>query len=158
MESDLSKSCYQKALQLLARRDHSCTELRTKLKSRSYGHPEIEAAISECLRLDYLNDTRFAEGYSKQLLRKGYGINGIKHKLYVKGVSKEVIQESVTPYDSDNAQLEQCRRVLKKKLKPLTGKASAKNQGAKLHRFLFRRGFSSHIIRQTIGEMTTRQD
>ncbi len=158
MDSDTSKSCYKKALQLLARRDHSHAELERKLRARRYGHLEIQATIRECLRLNYLNDNRFAETYAMQLQRKGFGINGIKHKLYSRGISDTVIQEVVAVQGSDTMQLEQCRRVLTKKLKPQAGKATAANQGPKLHRFLYSRGFSSHIIRKIMGEALTGDD
>ncbi len=158
MDSDSGKSCYSKALQLLARRDHSNAELRRKLRSRGYGQSEIQDAISECLRLNYLNDRRFAETYAMQLQRKGFGINGIKYKLYSKGISDTVIQEVVAVQESDPVQLEQCRRVLAKKMKPMTGNASVANQGPKLRRFLYSRGFSSQIIRKTIDEAVTGND
>lgn len=158
MDTEKSKACYQKALQLLARRDHSCAELKVKLKMRGYSQLEITAVIHECERLNYLNDARFAEVYLKQLQRNGYGINGIKHKLYIKGVPKSVIQQSVEAQDTDAVQLEQCRRELEKKIKTHTAKASIANQGQKLHRFLFGRGFSRHIIRQVIDEAISRDN
>ena len=158
MDSDSIKSCYNKALQLLARRDHSNAELERKLRSRGYGQLEIQTAISECLRLNYLNDSRFAETYANQLQRKGFGINGIKHKLYSKGISDSVIQEVVAVQGSDAIQLEQCRRVLAKKLKPLTENTSVASRGPKLHRFLYSRGFSSQIIRKAIDEAVTGND
>ena len=158
MNSDDSKSCYQKALQLLARRDHSSAELERKLRARGYGQSQIQTAIRECLRLNYLNDNRFAETYSLQLQRKGFGINGIKHKLYVRGISDSVIQDIVAAHGSDTAQLVLCRRVLAKKLKPLAGTADVKIQDPKLLRFLYNRGFSSHIIRKTIDEAVTGND
>lgn len=158
MDSDSGKSCYRKALHLLARRDHSSSELYKKLRSRDYGHLEIQAAIRECQRLNYLNDTRFAGAYAMQLQRKGFGINGIRHKLYGRGISDTIIQEVAAVHGDDAAQLQQCRRVLAKKLRPLAGSVSIESQGPKLHRFLYNRGFSSHIIRKTIDEALTARD
>lgn len=124
------------------------------MRSRGHGQFEIDAAIHECLRLNYLNDARFAEAYSAQLQRKGFGINGIKHKLYTKGIEDSVIREAVADQDSDAVQLVLCRRVLAKKLKPLAGRALVSTKGPKLHRFLYSRGFSSHIIRKAMDEAT----
>lgn len=153
MDPDSSKSCYQKALQILARRDHSCAELMRKLRSRGFGISEIEPVIRECRRLGYLNDNRFAEIYVNQLQRKGYGINTIKQKLFAKGIPEAVIQDNLTPYGADNAQLELCRRVLAKKLKPFAGDNPSEAQAPKLYRYLLSRGFPSHIIRQILDEI-----
>lgn len=153
MDPDSCKACYQKALQLLARRDHSCAELMRKLRSRGFGTPEIEPVIRECRRLGYLSDSRFAEVYISQLQRKGYGINTIKHKLFAKGIGQAVVQDKLTPFGSDDAQLELCRRVLAKKMKPLAGENPSRAQTPKLHRYLLNRGFSGHIIRQAIDEI-----
>lgn len=149
----MEKSCYRKALQLLARRDHSCAELKRKLQSRGFEEPEIEAVIGECQRLSYLDDKRFADGYVNLLLRKGYGVNGIKHKLHVRGISESVIQESIYPFGTDEEQLTLCRRVLSKKVPHLIRKTSSDDRAPKLYRYLFNRGFPAHIIRQTISEV-----
>lgn len=155
MDSGSTKACYQKALQILARRDHSCAELRFKLKSHDFERPEIEAVIGECERLNYLNDTRFAASYLKLLQRKGFGINSVQHKLYTKGISKAIIEDTVAPYRDDDVQLNLCRHVLAKKIKNLTGQKAYAELRPKLQRFLFNRGFSSHIIRRSIDGMET---
>jgi regulatory protein len=124
-----------------------------KLRSRGFGTPEIEFAIRECRRLEYLNDSRFAEVYVRQLQRKGYGINTIKHKLFTKGIPQAVIQDKLTPYGSDDAQLTLCRRVLAKKMKPFAGENPSAAQAPKLYRHLLNRGFSGHIVRQALDEI-----
>ncbi len=153
MDPDSSKSCYQKALQILARRDHSCAELMRKLRSRGFGIPEIEPVIRECRRLGYLSDSRFAEVYASQLQRKGYGIYTINHKLFAKGIPQAVIQDILTPHGTDDAQLKLCRRVLAKKMKPFAAEKPSRAQAAKLYRYLLNRGFSGHIVRQAIDEI-----
>ncbi|MEJ2154257.1 MAG: regulatory protein RecX [Desulfobacteraceae bacterium] len=153
MDSDNRKSCYHKALQLLTGRDHSCAELTRKLQTRGFDAPVIEAVIVECQRLNYLDDKRFADGYVSLLQRKGYGINSVKHKLYAKGISETLIQDSVALSGTDKVQLKLCRRVLAKKVNRLSGDKSSEDQAPKLYRYLFNRGFPAHIIRQTIREM-----
>jgi regulatory protein len=153
MDSGSRKTCYQKALQILTRRDHSCDELSRKLHSRGFETQQVEAAIRECRHLNYINDDRFADTYANQLQRKGYGINSIKHKLYTKGVPETVIETVLAAYGTDKAQLKLCRQVLAKKMKPIAGEDLPEGQAAKLYRYLFNRGFPGHIIRQTMDEM-----
>jgi regulatory protein len=153
MDPDSSKACYQKALQILARRDHSCDELIRKLRSRGFGTPEIRPVIRECRRLGYLNDDRFTDIYVRHLQRKGYGINTIKHKLFAKGIAQAVIQDKLAPYGTDDAQLKLCRGVLTKKMKPFAGENPSNAQAPKLYRYLINRGFSGHIVRQVFDEI-----
>jgi len=152
MVPDSSKSCYQKALQILARREHSCAELMRKLRSRGFGTAEIEPVIRECRRLGYLSDSRFAEVYASQLQRKGYGIHTIKHKLLAKGIPQAVIQDKLNPYGTDDAQLKLCRRVLAKKMKPAAAENPSPDQAPKLYRYLLNRGFSGPIVRLALDE------
>ena len=157
MDSGSRKTCYQKALQILTRRDHSCDELSRKLHSRGFETQQIEAAIRECRGLNYINDNRFADTYANQLQRKGYGINSIKHKLYTKGVPQTVIEAVLAPYGTDKAQLKLCRQVLAKKMKPFAGEDLPEDRAPKLYRYLFNRGFSGHIIRQTMDDMISKK-
>ena len=153
MDSASNKACYQKALQILARRDHSCAELRTKLKSRGFGLRDIETVIRKCNRLNYLDDTRFAAAYLRQLQCKGHGINSMQNKLHAKGVPNAVVRDTVAPYRADNVQLDLCRHVTAKKMKSLAGDKRMVDPVPKLQRFLFNRGFSNRIIRQTVNDV-----
>ncbi len=128
------------------------------MRSRGFGHMAIEAAIDECLRLNYLDDSRFAETYATQLHRKGFGINIIKYKLYLRGVPDFAIHEAVEARGDDAVQFEQCRRVLAKKRKTLTGEDLENNHLRKLQRFLYSRGFSGHIIAKAIDEAVNGSD
>lgn len=154
----MSNSCFNKALQILARRDHSCTELGNKLQERGFAEKEIQEAINLCVRLGYLNDERFAEIYLQQLQRKGIGIHNIRHKLHSKGISKKIISNSIATHCTDNIQIDACRQVLLKKIKYLDGNKKIKDVRPKLQRFLTGRGFSSRIVYQALEEATARED
>lgn len=147
-----------KALQILSRRDHSCTELFKKLQNRGFTKKETQDVILACVRLGYLDDERFADAYLHQLQRKGNGINNIKQKLYSKGISKEIIGNCVASHCTDNIQLNTCRQVLLKKIKYLKGIKKINDVRPKLHRFLLGRGFSSRIIYQALEEAADQED
>jgi regulatory protein len=154
----LSKACLNKALQILMRRDHSCAELNKKLQTRGFNRQEIQGTIDVCIDLGYLDDERFADAYLGQLQNRGYGINGIKHKLYSKGIPKDIISTCIASRCADNVELDICRQVLEKKLRGLAGNNSLRDLRSKLQRFLFGRGFSSHIIYQTMEDAMTQED
>jgi len=146
------KDCFAAALRLLTRRDHSCTELSKKLVDRGFPQDQIKIAISECLRLNYLDDERYATGYTHQLQRKGYGRYRIQQMLIAKGLTLQVIDTCLDACCPDEVQIQGCRQAMVKKLKsdqPMEDSAEAK---ARLYRFLFSRGFSPSIIRQVMDE------
>lgn len=158
MNSYLNKACLDKALRILARRDHSCTELIRKLRQHDYDPQSIQAVINECQRLGYLDDKRFANTYCEQLLRKGYGPNVIKQKLYAKGLPRGIIQKCLATHCGESVQLDVCRRVLEKKTKNFFGGTTLLNTRAKHQRFLISRGFSSQIAHQIIEEAIGREE
>lgn len=154
----LSNSCFNKALQILAQRDHSCSELGRKLQERGFPEKETRDAIDTCVRMGYLDDKRFANAYLLQLQRKGNGINNIKQKLYSKGISKDIICNCVASHCTDDIQIDTCRQVLLKKIKYLRGNNKINDVRPKLQRFLLGRGFPSRIIYQALEEATAQEN
>jgi len=93
---DISKGDYQKtfnsALRILTGRDHSKYELIQKLEQRGFTAHDIEKAVSECERFDYINDERTSRVYIRQLILKGYGEKRIRYEMNKKGLVGERIQ------------------------------------------------------------------
>ena len=146
------KDCLAAALRLLTRRDHSRWELTRKLIDRGFSQGQIKSAVSQCLHLNYLDDERYATGYTRQLQRKGYGRHRIQQMLTAKGLNFQIIADCLEACCPDKVQIQGCRQAMLKKLKsgqPMEDTAEAK---ARLYRFLFRRGFSPAIIRQVMEE------
>ncbi len=140
------KRCLNAALRLLSRRDHSRFELSKKLKDRGFSDVHIARAMDQCHRYDYLNDERFANNYTRQLQRRGYGSRKIRQSLQVKGLTADLTDMVVARHCTDQAQLEQCRNVLRKKLKSVPPPQTAITLKPKLYRYLLGRGFSPSII------------
>lgn len=89
------RRAYNCAIALLSRRDHSRGELLTKLRQK--GHAAgAEAAADKLERDGYLDDRRFAELYTGEVLRlKNYGKKRIEQELLRKGVDREIIRETL---------------------------------------------------------------
>lgn len=140
------KRCLDAALRLLSRRDHSLSELSKKLKGRGFSNDQITWTIDQCHRYDYLDDERFAHDYTRQLQRRGYGIRRIRQLLQAKGLARDLTDETVMRHCTDKVQLEQCRNLLCKKLKPAQSTQPAKALKPKLYRYLLGRGFLPSTI------------
>ena len=142
MSSEAFTVIYNKALDLVSRREHSRHELMQKLDKR---YPETSPIIEEVLdKLEgnkILDDERFAEMYLNSRARKGFGPKKIEMELHSKKVDSFFISNAVEAYES---WLENAQRELKKKFKdqkPIDYQSKMKQK-----QFLFTRGFSSPII------------
>ena len=79
------------AMNLLARREHSASELLQKLKQRDHDADEILLVIEQ-LQVDNLqSDERFAESFINQRVNAGYGPIKIRHELRQKGVDEILV-------------------------------------------------------------------
>jgi regulatory protein len=133
---------YNKALDLVSRREHSRHELMQKLDKRyPNSTPIIEDALDKLETNKILDDERFAEMYLNSRARKGFGPKKIEMELHSKKVDSFFISNAVEAYES---WLENAHRVLKKKFKDQ--KPTDYQSKMKQKQFLFTRGFSSPII------------
>ena len=140
------------ALRILTGRDHSKSELNRKLKQRGLKSEDIEKAVSECERLDYINDERTARVYINQMIRKGHGLNRIRHEMNKKGLRGQRIQNILSEIESDIDEAEGAERILKKNVKRFEREPDLKKRRDKIYRFLYARGFSQDTIRKIINK------
>ena len=133
---------YNKALDLVSRREHSRHELMQKLDKRYPNSiPIIEDALGKLETNKILDDERFAEMYLNSRARKGFGPKKIEMELHSKKVDSFFISNAVEAYEN---WLENAQRELKKKFKDQ--KPTDYQSKMKQKQFLFTRGFSSPII------------
>ncbi len=72
-EKSLQSGIRKKAMDLLARRDHSEQELRRKLKSREYDADTIDEVLQELISDRLQSDERFTEAYVNHRFNAGVG-------------------------------------------------------------------------------------
>ena len=100
---------YNKALDLVSRREHSQYELIQKLNKRfPETMPIIEEVVKKLAVNNILNDERFAEMYLNSRARKGFGPKKIEMELNFKKVDSSFIAIAIAEYESwtENAQNE----------------------------------------------------
>ena len=146
MSSEAFTVVYNKALDLVSRREHSRHELRQKLNKRfPETMPIIEEALDKLELNNILDDERFVEMYLNARARKGFGPKKIEMELYSKKVDSMIIGNAIEAYESwtENAENE-----LKKKFKGI--KPTDYKSKMKQKQFLFNRGFSTQIIERIL--------
>jgi regulatory protein len=134
----------ERALNLLARREHSRAELVRKLSPHGEAD-DIEALLDTLERENLLSNERYAETLANS--RSGrHGSLRLKADLRGKGVPDAIVADVVqSARDQD---LESARAVWLKKFGTMANDA---NERAKQMRFLAGRGFPLDIIRRVVG-------
>ena len=96
-----ARRAFNKASDLLALRDHSEKELLQKLRQKGFADG-AEEAMEKLKSYGYLDDSRFALRFAQELQRvKHYGKKRIEQELYRKGVSREVVSDTLEQLDFD---------------------------------------------------------
>ena len=126
---------------MLARREHSRSELARKLATHAGSADEVEALLDQLVARGWLSEARFAESRSNTLARK-FGSRKIEHDLRSRGVSAEVVEQAVAK--ALEAELENCRAAWQRKFGVLP--QSPAERGRQM-RFLAARGFSAEAVR-----------
>lgn len=137
-------SLRERALKLLAAREHSRLELRRKLAPHAESAEQLEALLDELSSKRQQSDERFAELRSRVLSRK-YGSSRIAHDLRSRGVGDEVIAAAVG--EAKSTELARAKEAWRKRFGTRPANALEK---AKQMRFLQSRGFSFDTIRAVI--------
>ncbi|MCP4983472.1 MAG: regulatory protein RecX [Gammaproteobacteria bacterium] len=88
-------SVRNKAMELLARRDHSEQELRQKLKSRDFDTDAIDDALQALKRDGLQSDERFTESYVHRRFNAGVGPLKIRYELRQKGIADRLADEFI---------------------------------------------------------------
>lgn len=138
------------AMNLLARREHSQTELRRKLRTRF--EPEaLDEALERLLEEGLLSDERFAMSFTRERLLRGHGPMRIQSELRQRGVSERLAEKAIAniPLEESITWEQVARSACEKKY----GDATPVDipEKVKRSRFLSYRGFSSDQIQQALG-------
>jgi regulatory protein len=149
-ETALRQARYQ-VLRLLSRRQRSIREVELFLRRKGFEGPVIEASIREMLRLDYLNDSRYAGELLHSFLRRGFGPFRARLELERRGIEREIIENGITRFFHPEEDLQRARSLVAKRT--VTG--PAKGDARWLRRqaaYLQRRGFDRRVISAVLRE------
>lgn len=140
------KTIRHKAMDLLARREHSRGELAIKLKQRDFEPLDIVSCLNQLEADELLSDERFCNAYAKMRSRRGFGPARVLHELTQKGVALQLVNAVMPTIEW----LPLAREAYQKKYRdaPIT---DFKDR-AKRMQFLNYRGYSQAHINTVIGE------
>lgn len=103
----LFKRCRERVAYILGKSDKSVHEIRLKLKQGYYPDEIIENVIEEYIGYDYINDDRYTYNYLKNNISRK-SISRIKSELLIKGISKDIIINSIDKLRKDIGNESEC--------------------------------------------------
>ena len=141
-------SLRNRALGLLARREHTRAELQRKLAAHAEDPQELIDLLDDLTRRGWLSDARFTEALVQSKQAK-FGSTRLAYELRERGVADSLIREQVAHLKG--SELERARQVWQAKFgaPPEDAKARAKQM-----RFLQSRGFSLDVIGKVLRGVT----
>lgn len=144
-----------KAMELMARREHSRAELKGKLKRREYDYPAgfIETVLDDFAERNLQSDERFAEVYVRSRISRGYGETKIRAEMQSRGVSGDVML--LTLEAADVNWHDKAEAALMKKFSSAVHAENVRSQKirAKMQRFLQNRGYNPDQIISAVNRM-----
>jgi len=139
-----------RAFRLLAVRDRTERELRTRLARAEVSAADIEAVITRLRELGYLDDARFASARARGLVAtRGLGPRAVAQKLAQAGVARELAQRAIGDAFEGQDEATLARAALAKKHPQAFGSRDPKLRARAL-RFLIGRGFSPSVAARVL--------
>ena len=145
----------RRAMDLLARREHSRAELAAKLQDRfAEADPDaIESVLDKLAAENLQSDRRFAGEYLRMRMRRGFGWLHIRGELQTRGVADSIISELVRP---DEEWLELAESLVDSRLAGQKDLTPGGREHQRLFRFLQGRGFSAETAHRSLRKAISR--
>ena len=139
----MSGTLRERALRLLARREHARAELARKLAPYAESGEALEALLDELTARRLLSDERYVEMRLNARAAR-YGNARLAYELRTQGVSDELVAAALAVGDDE---LTRARAAWQRKFG-----VSAQDDGerARQMRFLLSRGFSGETVRRVL--------
>ena len=149
------KTAMEYAILLLGRRACSTAELRKKMLAREYSVPEIARVLEECTRRGFLNDRAYAESLAESVYLHGGGRNKAARKLQLKGIDREIIENTLAEREADGvgSELSSALSALERKKALFDREPDPRKRREKALRFLAGRGFSAATAYEALNRI-----
>jgi len=146
----MSNLLRERALRLLAQREHARAELKRKLAPHAESEEQLAALLDDLVARRLLSDARYAE-MRVSVRGRRYGDARLAQELRQTGVNTEAAKEALAGSGDEMAR---AQAVWARKFLSLPTETTER---ARQTRFLMSRGFSSDTIRRLLRGETSEQ-
>lgn len=141
-----SLSLKARALHLLARREHSRSELQTKLARHVQEGDDLAALLDELQARDFINPQRVAESVVHQRAGR-FGTQRVLQELRRKGLDDDLVR--ATAAQLADTELQRARAVWRQRFGSAPPPATPQERARQM-RFLAARGFAADVVRRVV--------
>ena len=152
MQEDEFRYAFDTALKYISYKMRSEKEVRDKLKKAEVSAEAEEHAISKMKELGYIDDAGYAEMYISEL-SASFGKNAIEQKLFMKGISKEIIRELLAGIEQRELAVSWAEKLFKKYFGDDKYKVKQK-----VFRAMMTRGFDFDDIKYAVARVSEQGD
>ncbi len=143
------------SLRILARREHSKSELIQKLKQRGFSEQNIDKVISILEQDNFINDERFAELYFRSNFEiKKKSPKKIAYELSKKGVDNSFITNNLNEINEDDI-YNNALQIALKKIRTINTKDTEKLLYSVRNHLLYK-AFDMEIVNRVLTELKER--
>lgn len=139
------KSLRARAIDALARREHTRLELQRKLSPHAEDPEKLSVLLDDLEQRGWLSDARYAEQRA-HASQSRYGSRKIEYELRQQGVAESLISTTL-----DNLKASEFDRALQVWLKKYTIPATTPKERNQQMRFLQSRGFEMEVIYRVVN-------
>lgn len=142
-----SRLIRDRAMNLLARREHGRLELQRKLVQKGFNADSVATVLDELSHEGLVSDHRYAESLVHSRIARGQGPLKIRAELSQNGIADSLIDEVMS-----DQKVDWWARAAEVRQKKFSSKAAdTYDEKSRQGRFLASRGFPSDIIWQVLG-------
>jgi len=149
---EIKKQSWNKLLDYLAYRERSYGECSEFLSKKIFLRKELQSVLLEkAVSLNFINDSRFAEMLTEDLIRNLKSKIEIKNKLYAKKINENIISNVIQKKfnsKTENEILE--KNIMKAKSRFSNLKKYKRDE--KILNYLTRKGFTYWEVKEKLGE------
>lgn len=145
-----ARSAFVDALERLARRDHSETELRRALRRAGHSAQDADAALERLRERRYVDDAAYAERFARSRIEHaGLGTRRVRQALRQRGVARGAAEEGIQKAAAQVDEAAVLERVARAYWRG-HGRDEPPQRLRKLWAFLLRRGFPPALVRERL--------
>lgn len=152
-------SAYSAALDALARRARSITELSRWLRDHGYPPGEIDDAITRLTAAGLLDDASFARSFVRsRLVDRKLSRRRVQAELARRGVARALVDAALTDVMADEEidEEETVRLLAERKYRSMS-QLDPQVARRRLMAFLSRRGHGGDVVRRVVGRLVVSQ-
>jgi regulatory protein len=149
---DQASQAREYAFLLLKYRQRSEKELADRLKKKKFPEDVINSTLDFLRQKKFIDDNGFARAWIRERLARSIGPRRLAQELKLKGVRKQVIEDSLRETRESYSESDTVRELAASRLGRLKG-LDPKAAKRRVYGYLLRRGFSTDLVIDTLNEI-----